>query len=83
MKDLAEFHYFLGVSIKQKLQQVWTYMDWPTCTYSNHICSGYVSAVGNLLYLSGWTRPDIRCEQMSLVFAQDLQRNLDCSDADI
>ena len=64
VKDLAEFHYFLGVSIKQKLQQVWTHMNWPTHTYSNHICSGYISAVGSVLYLSGWTRPDISCEQM-------------------
>ena len=90
VKDMGEFHYFLGVNVKQNLEtgKIWIGQSFYAQTVlkkfglenckpaATPVATGtkllkatedsefvdatlYQSAVGMLLYLSGWTRPDI------------------------
>ena len=88
LKDMGELHYFLGVSVRQRSNEIWigqpTYTQAVIMNFGMEHCKPantpvtpgtkllkgteqseivdatlYQSAVGSLLHLSGWTRPDI------------------------
>jgi len=112
LKDMGELHYFLGVSVRQRSDEI--RIGQPTYTQAvikkfgmehckpantpvipgTKLLKGteqseivdatlYQSAVGSLLHLSGWTRPDIAfaVSHVDRFLFQSHQGTLDCSQA--